>query len=183
MKKIAVLITSLILVFTLTGCMPTNRNSANATASVDLVLPTKAGEASGQEEIDLPKISDTDFKDDMAGLCEYLEKTYSVADEKAQMSYDVIEAKDGYRYLFRYNKSTVQIEVYEFDLENLTEEAKTNLENVKANGKLKVIEKEVDAVLSNSGKYVMIYQDQSKEEANAVQKERVIDLFKTFHQA
>ena len=179
MKKFAVMLISLFMVFSLTGCMPSNQN--NATASVDLVLPTIAGEESGQEVLDIPEISDADYDDNIDGLCQYLTDAYAVAGDKTQMSYDVIGAADGYRYLFRYNKSSVQVEVYAFDIKQLSEEAEQNLESVKANGMLKVIDREIRAVISDSGKYVMIYQDSSAEEANQTQRERVIQLFQAFH--
>ncbi len=180
MKKLAILFSFVILVVTLTGCVPGARNN-NVGPSGDLVLPTKAGETSGTTELDIPDISHKDFKDDIAGLCEYLEKSYAVYGDKVQMSYDVIDAKDGYRYLFRYNKATVQVEVYEYDLENLSESAKTILENAKNDGKITIVDKEVEAVLSDNGKYLMIYQDSNAEESNKEQKERVIGLFKAFH--
>ncbi len=179
MKKIVLACLSLVLVFALTGCMPSN--TTNATAKVDLVLPTKAGAESGQEELDIPQVTDADYEDTIEGLCQYLEAGYAVADEKVQMSYDVIDAVDGYRYLFRYNKTGVQVEVYAYDLQNLTDAAKQNLAKLKETGKLQIVEREVDAVLSDNGKYVMLYQDGNQAEANTAQKERVIALFKAFH--
>lgn len=177
MKKLSLVFSSLILVLVLVGCAP--QNNANAVASETLELPTVSGE-DGKEEVQLPEISDQDFEHTIGGLCEYLEKTYAVTGEKTQMSYDVIDAQDGYRYLFKYNKSPVQVEVYSFDPDKLTDAARENIENVKANGKLKVIDRELEAYIGGSGEYIMLYQDASKDEANAAQKERVVKLFEGF---
>ena len=82
------------------------------------------------------------------------------------------------RYRFTYNGSTVQVELYEFDLENLDEKGKACLDSVKETGKFTVLDNEVPAILN--GKYLMIYTDTSKKDENTAQKERVEQLFADF---
>lgn len=171
------------LVFAFTGCMPSG-NSTNAVAKDELVLPTKRVESEESEKeemiLDIKEVSEKDFDKNIEGLCEYLAANYSVVGEKVQTSYDVINAKDGYRYYFKYNKSVVQLEVYEFDLENMDKETEDNLKLVKETGKLKVVEAEVDAVINDEGNFVMLYIDASKDQTNIDQKERTVELFKKF---
>ena len=47
------------------------------------------------------------------------------------MSYGMIGAKAGHRYMFTFNNSQVTAEFYEYDLKNLNDEAKKTIESVK----------------------------------------------------
>lgn len=186
MKKIAAIIMVLALTFAFTGCMP-SANTTNAVAKDELVLPTKRveSEESGKEEmvLDLPEIKKMDYDHTIEGLCKYLEDNYAVVGEKVQTSYDVIGAMDGYRYYFKFNKSVVQVEVYDFMLKDLKELGDPGYEtkkHVKETGKLKVIDKEIEAYTGHLGDFVMIYKDESTDEKNQEQKERVIEIFKAF---
>lgn len=116
--------------------------------------------------------------DTLEGLCEYLADGLAFAGDPVEMSYKEIGAIAGVRYRFTYNGSTVQVELYEFDLENLDEKGKACLDSVKETGKFTVLDNEVPAVLN--GKYLMIYTDTSKKDENTAQKERVEQLFADF---
>ena len=141
-----------------------------------------AGEtSSGAETIQVEEVDDQDYEDSLAGLQQYLVDSKAVAGDATEMSYETIGAVDGYRYRFTLERSTVQVEVYEYDLENLSEEATAVLDSVKEKGTFPMLDKEVEAVLSDSGKYMMIYTDTGKNQINAQQKERVEALFKSFH--
>lgn len=117
-------------------------------------------------------------RDTLEGLCEYLADGLAFAGDPVEMSYKEIGAIAGVRYRFTYNGSTVQVELYEFDLENLDEKGKACLDSVKETGKFTVLDNEVPAVLN--GKYLMIYTDTSKKDENTAQKERVEQLFADF---
>jgi len=78
------------------------------------------------------------------------------------------------------NNESVTVELYEYDLSNLGEEANTVIASVKESGKFTLLEKEVEAYLSDSGKYLMIYTDTKNEEENLAQKEKAIELFQAF---
>ena len=116
--------------------------------------------------------------DTLEGLCEYLADGLAFAGDPVEMSYKEIGAIAGVRYRFTYNGSTVQVELYEFDLENLDEKGKACLDSVKETGKFTVLDNEVPAVLN--GKYLMIYTDTSKKDENTAQKERVEQIFADF---
>ncbi len=116
--------------------------------------------------------------DNLEGLQEYMAEGLAFAGEPVEMSYKEIGAIAGVRYRFTYNGSTVQVEFYEFDLQNLDEKGKECLGSVQEKGVIAVLDNEVPAVLN--GKYLMIYTDTSKKEENTAQKERVEQLFLDF---
>lgn len=74
------------------------------------------------------------------------------------MSYDVIGAENGYKYVYRYADSAVQLEVYEFPAE-LSETAKALQDAVRADGTFKVLDNTVPGYLSNDGRFLLIYTD------------------------
>jgi len=176
-KTVAVLLVAL-LILSFTAC-----GSGQTTSTVSLVLPGEESsvESSGlAESSEVPVTNANEVEDNLDGLSEYLKGNFAVAGEKETMSFDVIGAVNGYKYAFTYNSKNVQVEIYEFDLDNPNAEGKACLESVKANGTFTVLEKEVSAVISDSGKYIMIYTDNDGDEKNVAQKERVQELFKDF---
>ena len=52
------------------------------------------------------------------------------------MAYETIGAQDGYRFRFILNGSTVQVEVYSYDVNNLNEQGQTVLDSVKGRRQL-----------------------------------------------
>ena len=71
--------------------------------------------------------------------------------------------------------------MYEFDLDNLSDEAQAVLNSVQQNGSFTVIGQEVtDAYLSESGKYMMIYRDTQTNEKNELHKKEIVELFQGF---
>ena len=103
----------------------------------------------------------------------------AVIGERVEMSYKEIGAIGGYRYRFKYNGSTVQAEFYEFDLDNLNDKAKECLNSTKEKGSFPLLGNDVPATLS--GKYMLIYTDTSKEQANTEKRDETVDLFASFH--
>ncbi len=155
--------------------------------------------ASGGAEPVRKKPDSSKYDDTLLGLLSYMEDGGAVARDTervtfdngsiviedgvtsfVQMSYKEIGAVNGYRYLFTFNKSTVQAEFYEFDLENLNEKAEACIANVKEKGFFEILDNEVPAVLSASGKYLMIYTDPRTDEVSAAQKEWAQELFLGF---
>ena len=86
----------------------------------------------------------------------------------------------GYRYIFTADdKAVVQVEFYEYDLDNLNDKAKEVLTRAKEQGTMQVLEdQECDAYVSDNGKYLMLYIDASENENNMQRREKVIELFK-----
>ena len=93
-------------------------------------------------------------------------------------------AENGYKYVYRYADSAVQLEVYEFPAE-LSETAKALQDAVRADGTFKVLDNTVPGYLSNDGRFLLIYTDakSEKEDANKTHKEHVLECFNTFADA
>lgn len=151
--------------------------------AVLLGLSACGGTAQSLPKLELPEDGQIQMTkigrpDNLEGLQEYMAEGLAFAGDPVEMSYKEIGAIAGVRYRFTYNGSTVQVEFYEFDPDNLDAKGKECLDSVKEKGKLTVLDKEVPAVLN--GKYLMIYTDTSKKEENTAQKERVEQLFLDF---
>ena len=152
-----------------------------STAVATLETSSTASEGETAESTDKDPAG---YDDDIQGLCKYLEDCKAAAGEKVQMSYDVIGAENGYKYVYRYADSAVQLEVYEFPAE-LSETAKALLDAVRADGTFKVLDNTVPGYLSNDGRFLLIYTDakSEKEDANKTHKEHVLECFNTFADA
>ena len=88
--------------------------------------------------------------------------------------------QDGYRFRFILNGSTVQVEVYSYDVNNLNEQGQTVLDSVKAEGSFTMLDNDVPATLNSDGKYMLLYTDGSTSAENTAQRERVLQLFEAF---
>ena len=137
--------------------------------------PTLATPSSGIEQT---PVDANGFDDDLAGLCQYMEANQAVTGEKIEMSYKEIGAVNGFRYLFKFDGSTVQAEFYEFDLDNLDEKGNACISSVREKGFFSLLGNDVPATLE--GKYLMIYTDGDSDEVNTAQKEKVLNLFQDF---
>lgn len=164
-KKVLALAGALSLALTLTACA----------GQMEQLETLEAPSSSG---IELEPVGDEDFTDDLDGLCKYMEANQAVAGEKDYMSYKEIGAIDGCRYRFKYDGSTVQAEFYEFDMDNLDEKGKECVGSVKEKGSFTVLGNEAPAVLN--GKYLMVYTDTDKDEANTAHSDEVLKLFNSF---
>ena len=116
----------------------------------------------------------------MEGLCDYLEGNGIIAGNYVDMKADVIGAVDGRKYQFKYNGATIIAEFYEYDLANLSETAETVLNDVKTEGKFDVLGTEIDAAITEDGKYVYIYGDTNTSEENVAQKMKAEELIQKF---
>lgn len=191
MKKLLALGLSLGLILSLAGCGVTGEqlpalvleSSSSQQSGAETSAVESGGESSqvSQEETELQVVPHTEFEDTIDGLCEFLTANKAVAGDPTEMAYETIGAVEGYRYRFTFGSGTVQVEVYAYDLENLSEEATKVLDSVKETGTFQMLDKEVSAVLSDNGRYLMIYTDAGKSEQNTQQKERVEELFKGFY--
>lgn len=172
-KWIAVILVAL-LCLAVTGCAA-NRGAASPTLEVSA--------ASEDGEIVTGEIKDpANYEDDIQGLCKFLEDCGVTAGDRVQMEYGVIGAKNGYKYVYAYGDSTVQLEVYEYDTENLSATAQEVQNAVKAEGAFHLLDNTVPAQLSANGRYMLIYTDEraEKEDANKAHKEHVAECFKAF---
>lgn len=171
-----------------TGCAYKDALSKESTT-------TQATEATGSAATaDEPKLSD--FKDNLEGLTNYFAELgyLTMKDGKIDestvtvMDASLIGAKEGKKYATSYGGKAITIELYEYDVNNLNDTAKTVVESVKNSGEFSILDlPSVKAYLSDDEKYMLIYTDASiddanpdKESDNYKHREEVINNFKSF---
>jgi hypothetical protein len=118
-------------------------------------------------------ISDKNYKDTLSGLCEYLAAAGIVSGESEAMEAEMIGAESGVKY----KTETATVELYEYDLKNLNEIAQDVISSVKENGSFTLMEYKADAVMSQNGKYPMVYKSTKDSDPNA---QVAKDLFANF---
>lgn len=166
MKKLLPIILCAAIVFSVSGCV--SRGPQLTSLSADNVPKADS-------------VKTDDYKDNLDGLEDYLKKRAFLPNmDGTEMSYDMIGAKAGHRYMFTFNGSSVTAEFYEYDLKNLNSEAKTTIESVKKNGNFELLGMTTEATLSDNGKYLMVYTDNSGEKLNTTRKADVLKAFKEY---
>lgn len=176
MKKTILVVFSLILAVTLSGCM------GSKGPSLENVEIASAPDAS--------TIKDSEYKNNLEELEKYLvalgyipEKT-----QPSKMLYTVIGAKDGDRYNFNVNNNSVYVEIYEYDTENINDDAKRVLSEIKKDGKFYVFADRsikdnvaVEAYLSYNSKYVVVYNGNTGSDELSKRKDDFIKAVREFH--
>ncbi len=171
------------------GCGYKDALSKNNTSA------TQSTEAAQEATPDEPKAKD--FDDNLNGLCDYFGQLgyVTLKDDKideslvVKMDASLIGAKEGKKFNAKYGSQPVTIELYEYDLNNLNDTAKSVIDSVKQTGKFTILDlPEVEAYLSDSGKYMLIYSDESiddenpdKESDSYKHRQEVIEHFKAFN--
>ncbi|WP_444658950.1 hypothetical protein ACRQV7_15650 [Caproiciproducens sp. R2] len=169
MKKILILALAVVMAGSLAAC---GMGDVGGTQS--------APNASSQAAVSSAVGSDN-MEDSLAGLEKYLSSNSAISGTPAEMKADFIGAKKGAKYQFDYNgKNNVTVELYEFDTGSLSGEASAVLDEVKAKNQFTIMNQTVPAVISDSGKYIMIYKDTSGSDENKQHQEDVTKLFKAF---
>lgn len=175
-KKLLALVLVVALCASLTGCMSgANRNQAQTAVLEVSAAPTEGEEAAAMKD-------PADYSDDIQGLCKFLEENKVTAGERIQMEYGVIGAMNGYKYSYMYDGSAVQLEVYEFAAEGLSETAQQVVDAVKNNGKFELLDNTIPAQLSADGRFMLIYTDEKaeKKDNNKAHKAHVVECFEAF---
>lgn len=201
-RSIFAVITAAALAVTLSACGVTG----TTTSKVPTLENSHASVASGVEGSDDEEVrakpDSADYEDNLGDLWNYMKDGGAVAiDEESvtiqhdgtmvitegttsfiQMSYKELGATNGYRCTFTYQGSTVQVELYSFDPENLSDKAKECLGSAQEKGFFTVLGNDVPAVVHPSEKYLMVYNDSyaEKNEDNADQKAWAVELFNSF---
>lgn len=176
MKKIITGILGILTAASLAGCMSTG---------------PKLEKLSTDDAPDAENIKSSDYKDNLEGLEKYLTALDYIPSkaEATDMMYSVIGAKDGDRYNFLVNNSTVFVELYEYEPDKLNDEGKRVIEEVKANGEFYVFGKDTEldgnvaypATLSANGKYLLLYTDSSNDVKNIQRKADFETAVKEFY--
>lgn len=157
--------------------------------------PTQATEATGilatADEVD-----SKNFSDDLEGLSNYFAKKGYITEKDGKidestvtiMDASLIGAKEGKKFITAYGGKAITIELYEYDVKNLNDTAKTVVESVKNSGEFTILDlPSVKAYLSDNEKYLLIYTDSSIDDEkpdensdNYKHREEVIENFKSF---
>ena len=171
-KKIAALFCAAAMMFSFTACALEDPEQTSSEES--------SGSESSKEEVS--QISDEDAEDSLKGLVLYLDAKGYLSENSVEMSASMIGAESGLKYSVSLNGTdNITIELYEFDLENLNDEAQANIESVKKDGTFTVAGMQASgAMMSNSGKYMMIYTDTVDNEENTARAEKVKEDFAGF---
>lgn len=126
-------------------------------------------------------VGSDNMEDSLAGLEKYLAANSAISGTPTKMKADFIGAKSGAKYSFGYNgKNNVTLELYEFDTGSPSSQATAVLDEVKTKSRFTIMNQTVPAVISDNGKYIMIYKDTSGSDQNKKHQEDVTKLFKEF---
>ena len=176
MKKILIGILGILTAVSLAGCMGTGQ---------------KIEKLSTDDAPDTANIKSSDYKDNLEGLEKYLTALDYIPSkaEATDMMSAVIGAKNGDRYNFLVNNSTVFVELYEYEPDNLNDEGKRVIGEVKANGEFYVFGKDSEldgniaypATLSENEKYLVLYTDSSSDMKNIQRKADFEKAVKDFY--
>ena len=176
MKKIIAAILGAVTVVSLAGC-------AGSGQSLEKLSTESAPDAD--------TIKASDYANNLEGLEKYLVALDYIPkkSEPTEMLSNVIGAKSGHRYNFIVDNATVIVELYEYDTDNIGEEGKRVIDEVKKNGEFYVFGEDTKldgneaypADLSDNGKYLLIYTDTSTDIANVQRKADFTEKVKAFY--
>lgn len=176
MKKILAFMLVVILCLSLCGCMGTSQQQSTVT------YKDFEGGAVGTPD-EFPAVASSDessadeakYKNDLRGLCTYLKDKNCVFDYEDAIVTDasLIGADDGYKFMYKFEDGEVVLEVYSY--------SKTDSEwyqQAKANGEITLLGVTFEAILSENGKYLMVYSDSKN---RTERKDAIIDVFNSFY--
>ena len=176
MKKILVGFLGVLSAISLAGC-------AGSSQSLEKLSTESAPDAD--------TIKASDYANNLEGLEKYLVALDYIPkkSEPTEMLSNVIGAKSGHRYNFIVDNAAVIVELYEYDTDNIGEEGKRVIDEVKKNGEFYVFGEDTKldgneaypADLSDNGKYLLIYTDTSTDIANVQRKADFTEKVKAFY--
>lgn len=173
MKKIIAIVLAAMLAFSMCACM----NTANSAPKIQSVT----------EPSDVSGVSYKNYEDSLEGLCAYFadmgyaypfpESTSDEMTDPAVMRADMIGADRGYKFTYTFDGKNVVLELYSY-----SDFTSSYYKQIKSEGKVTVTtdleEGTVDAVLSDNGRYVMIY---TPAEENEERDSAILEAFKGFY--
>lgn len=146
-------------------------------------VSSTSSESSEAEATPEPVISvdESKYEDNLDGLADYMKKKEYISGDATETLAAVIGAEKGVKYTGSYEgNNNITMELYEYDTASLNDTAKEVLEAVKKDGKFDMMGTMVDAVISDSGKYLMIYKDSASGDLHDARTEAVMKDFKAF---
>ncbi|MBW7572895.1 hypothetical protein [Caproiciproducens faecalis] len=168
MKKILILALAVVMAGSLAACGMGDVGGAQSAPSASSQTVSSA-------------VGSDNMADNLDGLEKYLTANSAISGTPTEMKADFIGAEKGAKYQFAYNgKNNVTVELYEFNTDSLSSEASAVLDEVKANSRFTIMNQTVPAVISDSGKYIMIYKDTVDSDQNKQHQDEATKLFKEF---
>ena len=165
----------LIFTFSLTACGAGDVGDKSYMESQSAANEVNSQAESSQAQEDTTEMEKKPGIDAMADY--FIAQGLIKEDTKQQVAPQVIGAKEGLRYTAQVGSSSFNIEFYEFDTNNLNETAEKTLNSIREAGQFELLNTKVNAVISNNGKYIMIYGDTSENEDNLAEKEKNTEIF------
>ena len=175
MKKILLSILGIVMCLTLFGC----QNAGSQYKNIET-----------EKSVSFDSVKVSDYKDNLDGLEKYfIALNYIPKDtEPMDMLANIIGAKKGHKFTFTVNGSYTIMELYEYDPNEMNDDAKRVFKEVEKDGSFHVFGKEdidkditYNATISDNRKYLMIYTDGSGADANVQRTKDVISAFEAFH--
>lgn len=175
MKKIWIISIAAVLAMSLSACGAGDVGSSSSRSASSETSSQTAASSSA------PKVEASSVSDDLSGLQKYLVANASITGSPEDMRKDMIGAKSGVRYKYGYSgKDNVMLELYEYDPSNLNATAQKVISDVKTSGQFTLMDQKIGAVLSDSGKYLMIYKNTATDSANQSYTAQIKKLFTSF---
>lgn len=203
MKKIIPFVICAAMAFALTGCMAQGgpqlesvQASATESNTSSQDSNTSKTDDTSKEESTTKKVNAADYDNNLKGLEKYFVDMGYIPEKSkpTKMMCGVIGAIDGDRYNFVVNSTAIYLELYEYNPDDLKDEKSENykegnrvINEVKKDGKFYVFDNNggdnvaYEATLSDNGKYLMIYTDNSTDAGNVQRKADVKKALKEFH--
>lgn len=176
MKKVFLFAAVAALMLSFTACSandPTLNTSKSASSTASSQSSSVSSSASSM-------VDASGMEDSLKGLEQYLTSNGVVQGTPQTMAAEFIGAKSGAKYKYSYEGKDVIVELYEYDTANLNDTATKTIDSVKKSGKFTIMNREVSAAMSDSGKYLMIYTDNATADKNVAHKADSIKIFKAF---
>lgn len=176
MKKVIAAVAALLIIsLSLVGCNNDPLNKTNETSSTSTTNSAVS--------------ENKDYDDSLEGLEQlFVDKGYiTVNDDRSNvtvMDAALIGAKEGNRYTSNINGAEVVVELYAYDVDNLDNTGNEIIKSVTEKGEFQILDLDpVKAYLSDSGKYLLIYNDKSNPAEgteNYTRMQTAIKQFKAF---
>lgn len=172
--KLAALAAAAVLLLSFAGCavdVPDSSSTSSETTS----------ESTSETESAAPEVDESKYEDTLDGLAKYMIAKEYIAGDATEMEADFIGAEKGVKYTGSFEgTNNISMELYEYDTANLNDTAKEIIDSVKKDGKFELMGMTADAVVSDNGKYLMVYKDSASGETHDARTEQVKADFQAF---